>query len=69
MIELDKVLAIPENLSGLTMNAPNWQLSAYQRKQKLANASHKLVTLRVSIKYDMIQNINKRYIISRDGQG
>ena len=69
MIELDKVLAIPENLSGLTMNAPNWQLSAYRRKQKLGNASHKFATLRVSIKYDMIQNINKLYIISRDGQG
>ena len=44
MIELDKVLAIPENLSGLTMDAPNWQISAYQRKQKLANASHKAIS-------------------------
>jgi hypothetical protein len=34
MIELYKVLAIPENLSELKMNAPNSQLSAYQRRKK-----------------------------------
>jgi hypothetical protein len=33
MIELDKVLAIPENLSGLTMNAPNWQLHSLRIKE------------------------------------